>query len=83
MAASDQGSCHHRQQVDHAMLEGVAIDGGHTHWSCPLMVGLVHKLVEFRMVEQPAIHVKGGANSGCGNSPVVVIKEHLNYHCTH
>ena len=48
--ATDDG-----RQVDDVMLQGVAINGTDADWGGPLVVDLVHVLVEKRMVEEPAM----------------------------
>ncbi len=53
MTASQERACSHRQQVHHNVLQGVAVGGSYANGSCPLMMCLVHQLVQFGMVEQP------------------------------
>ncbi len=34
------------------MLQGVAVDRGHTHWCSPFMMNLVDKFIEFGEMKQ-------------------------------
>ena len=44
----------HGTKVDNKLLEGVAVDGSHTHWGRPLVMCLVNILVELWMMKEPA-----------------------------
>ena len=42
----------HWTKVDDKVLEGVAVDGSHTHWSRPLVMCFVDVLVKLRVVKE-------------------------------
>ena len=54
VTAGYKWACSYWQQVHHHMLQGVAVDGSHAHRSSPLVMGLVHQLVEFGVMKQSA-----------------------------
>ena len=45
---------YHRTKVDDKVLKGVAVDGSHTHRSCPLVMCLMNVLVELWMMKESA-----------------------------
>lgn len=50
---SDDRTADHGTKIDNKLLKRVAVDGSHTHRSCPLVVCLVNVLVELWMVKEP------------------------------
>lgn len=52
------------KHVHHKVLQGIAIYGSHTHWCCPLVMSLVHQLVQLGMVEKP---LKEVLHKSCDN----------------
>ncbi len=42
---------HYWGEIDHIVLQWVAVDGGNSNGSCPLVVGLMDVLVETGVVE--------------------------------
>ena len=52
VGAHDERPKNSREEVDHEVLQRVAVDGGNSNWSCPLVVGLVDVLVQTRVVEK-------------------------------
>lgn len=44
----------HWAEIDNKLLEWMAIDRSHAHWSCPLVVCFVDVLIELWMVKKSA-----------------------------
>ena len=49
----NHGSGYNRSEVTEDILHGVAVNGAHCNWCCPLMVLLVDTFVQQRVVQQP------------------------------
>ena len=49
----DQWTPGHGGQVDDAVFHRVAVDGGYSHGSCPLVVRFVNAFVETRVMKKP------------------------------
>ena len=53
MCPSDQWASCNWQQIDKVVLQRMAVDGSYTNRSSPFVMGLVDRLVEGRIMEQP------------------------------
>lgn len=60
MGSCNDWSCHYWGKVHKVVLKGVAIDGGYSNRSCPLVVCLVDVFVEKRVVEESGGKEGGG-----------------------